>query len=123
MNFLSMFSSIKFWIMMGLAVGIGIAGWYAIKTWRDDIRKMVFNELFADLVVQTNEANAKAMLSLQQQLKDLEASIDAERQARIAADNRADAIRRRTEGLANGRPSPLMLETMKVIYEQQGDKK
>jgi len=119
MGFLNMFSSIKFWLAIGLAAGIGIAGWYAIRTWRNDIRTMVFNELFADLVEQKNKENADAIKSLQDTVKDLNDTIVAEREAQKVIDARTNALLRRTIGKEDGKPSPLLRETMLGIYESQ----
>jgi len=120
MGFLSMFKSFKFWVALGLAVGIGIAAWYAIRTWRNDIRTMVFNELFADLVEQKNKENSDTIKSLQEQLKDLNDSLEEERIARKAIDDRTNALLRRTIGKEDGKPSPILRETMLGIYESQG---
>lgn len=119
MGFLNMFNSVKFWIALGLAVGIGIAGWYAIRTWRNDIRTMVFNELFADLVEQKNKENEKSINTLKGQIEDLNNALTAEREARKAIDDRTNALLRRTVGKADGKPSPLLRETMLGIYESQ----
>jgi hypothetical protein len=116
---MSLFSSFKFWMMMGIAIGLGFAAWYAIKTWRDDIRKMVFEELFADLVEQENKKLAGIVKTLREDFEAQKKIYEEEKKNREKAKNQSTKIDNRTKGLPDGKPSPRMRETMKVIYELQ----
>lgn len=116
---MNIFGGWKLPVMLGLAIGIGFAAWWTIRTWGNDIRKAVYEELFADLVAQQNEQLGKQVKELNTRLQEQERIYREEAENRQRARGVTDRIRARTAGKADSAPADVLRETMAVIYEQQ----
>lgn len=114
-----MFGSWKLYISLAIAIGIGASAWWAIRTWRNDIKKMVFEEMFADLVAEKNKELSDSLNLLKQDLEEQKKLFEQERINAQNAREVTDKINRRTKDLLDGKPTPLLRATMSVIYEEQ----
>lgn len=114
-----MFGSWKLYISLAIAVGIAVSAWWGIRTWRNDIRKMVFEEMFADLVEEKNKALNDQLTLLKNDLEEQKKLFEQEKINAANAREVTDKINRRTKDLLDGKPTPLLRATMAVIYEEQ----
>lgn len=109
----------KIYISMGLIVTLSVVGWWIFKNWKDEIRKSIFNEFFVDLVEEKNKELNQTVKKLEEQVK-IQQNIQ-EQQKKMSEDisRKSDEILRRIKNKPDGKPSPLLRETMSAIYEQQ----
>lgn len=118
-----MFDNLKIYLSVAIAIGIGASAWWAIRTWRNDIRKMVFEEMFADLVVEKNKELNDQLNLLKSDLEEQKKLFEQERINAQNSRNVTDKINKRTRDLLDGKPTPLLRATMSVIYEEQKKEK